>query len=177
MKSRSDLMSTEYGRIETNDEVVDVLFAVIIGEKTPRGISKRLKSTGSVVRSKLQFLKKSKVVIKDKWDYSPDWTGIYKAMMKALQVVLDGYEKIRKGSTRKIRANVKSYFSEELVRNILTTYSKAYLNGFPKLSMRLILDNFLSQLAQSDEERAKKIDPKLVFVRKELKKLPSAWNV
>lgn len=166
-------MSIEYGKIEENSEIMDVLFAVIIREKTPKSISKKLKVNGSVVRSKLQFLRKKRLLIKDKWDYSPDWDSIYRAMQKAFLLVLDDYEKIKKGSTRKLRKNAKEYFSKELLVSIVKVYSTIYFYGYEKLSFKEMLRSFLTQLARTERKRIRRINPKLLKVKETIERIPT----
>jgi len=54
---------------------------------------------------------------------------------------------------------------------ILKVYSNIYFYGYEKLSMEEIAKSFLSQLARADKKRIKKIDPKLLEVQRQLKKI------
>lgn len=166
-------MSVEYRKIEQNTEVMDVLFAIIKGEKTPQSISKKLKVSGIVVRSKLQFLRKNKLVIKNKWDYSPNWDGIYLAMLKASKEAIVYYEKLSKKSLTSIKNNLRIYFPKELLSGIIEVYSTIYFNGYEKVSMKEMLLSFLAQLSKTDHKKILKRYPKLSEVLYHIQKIPT----
>jgi hypothetical protein len=155
-----------YGRLEESPEVIDVLYALLQGFDTPKKIQKKLKQDGSVVRMKLQFLRKNKVVIKDRWNYKPDWDRISIVMCRTMSSLLKERIKSRRIST-------KVYFKPELLKGIIRVYSAVYFAGYDKLSFRQMAEMFLDSMSHADGKRLEKLNPKLVKLKEILRKKPT----
>ena len=169
-----------YGDLENNSEVMDVLYAIIHGCKTPKEIVEKLKQNDSTIRSKLLFLRKNDVVLKDKWNYEAKWDVIYQRMLNAINDVLAYYisvaEYVSKRSAEELRMmkkDTKVYFPKKLILEILRVYSLIYFHGYRSLSMYEMMRGFLDQLPKTNDVRIKEINPKLLDVKKVLKDIPT----
>jgi len=169
-----------YKRIEENSEVIDVLYAIILGSRTPHEISKKLKQNGTTVRLKLMFLRNVGVVKKYKWNYEPNWTEICKRMLLAVREVLANYKIVAKDlkprelkKLQQISKKTNDYFSESLLIGILKSYGIAHFRGYQKLSMKEMAQMFLASLPNSDDKGLVKIDKKLLELKEILQKIPS----
>lgn len=173
-------MVSRYTKLEENNEVVDVLYAIATGISSPKDITKKLKQKGSTIRTKLQFLKKNNVVRKDKWSYEANWDNIYRKMLNALNDVLNYYKSLAKNSSKEsvtklthIKNNIEDYFPKEVLLGILRVYSAIYFQGYEKSSMRDMVQVFLNQLRNTEDSRINKINPKLLEVKKVLIGIPT----
>lgn len=90
-----------FRKIEDASAVMDVLYAIVLGYKTPKEIGKRL-GQGAYIRPKLQSLRENKIVVKEKWNYQPNWNVIYEKMLKALEEVLNYYESISQKHAKRV---------------------------------------------------------------------------
>jgi len=92
-------------------------------------------------------------------------------MLQSLQDVLEYYNLLARKQGKRMSKNLWKMFSKEVLLGILKVYSNIYFYGYEKLSMEEIAKSFLSQLARADKKRIKKIDPKLLEVQRQLKKI------
>jgi hypothetical protein len=123
-------MTTRYERFEDNDKVMDVLFALIIGENTVKGIMKRIKQPQQTVSGKLKFLIDSNVVIKKKWKFEVNWKELHKKCSKTAVEVLKELSKTR---NFKMKIDVKSIMTEKVVKELFTMHSKLHFKFKSKI--------------------------------------------
>ena len=169
----------KYSKLENNSEVMDVLYAIVLENKSQKEIVRKLKQKRSTVSSKIWFLKKNKVIKKERWNFYPDWDNIYKKMLNALDDILDHYISIARNLEQdpskellKIKKNTDAFFTKETLSGILKVYSLIYFYGYEKLSMRDMIYSFLNQLRKVNDRRIKRIDPKLLNIKKVISEIP-----
>ena len=167
-------MPTHYRKIEDSSEVMDVVYALVLGINTPKEIAEKL-GKGSNVRSKLQFLRKNKVVVKDKWKYDINWDGVSRKMTDATKQIISSYSKLADNTNKKrlqeINVNIKSYFPKTLLMGILKLYAVAYFEGgYDKTSLKEMMQTFLSQLPNAKDEDILRMNKKLMELKEVMKK-------
>jgi len=168
----------KYSKLENNSEVMDVLYAIVLENKSQKEIVRKLKQKRSTVSSKIWFLKKNKIIKKERWSFYPDQNNIYKKMLNALDDVLNNYISIARnldqdsGGLKKIKKNAAVFFTKETLLGILKVYSLIYFYGFEKLSMVEMIYSFLNQLRKVNDNRIRRIDPKLLSVKKAISEIP-----
>ena len=66
----------KYREFIMNDSVSDVFWYVINGCKSVKEIEKKLKQPQSTISEKLGFLVDEGVIVKEKWEFTPNWRKI-----------------------------------------------------------------------------------------------------
>lgn len=143
---------------EDRREVMTVFSCVVAGVGSVTKMSKVIKEVQPSVSAKLQWLRENGFVNKYRWKYEPNWSKILKSTQKIFQ------EELSK----------KIVVSDDLMKTILVGYSKLLLNGYPKLTLREMINKFLDQLYWSFDEELKdmvddKISSELVRIHNSLK--------
>jgi len=176
---------TLYRDFETNKEVSDVLFCIVAGHKTVKGMMKILKQPQSTISTKLQFLLKNKVVVKNKWEFDANWNKIYQVMYKvlkenspiALQLYVKSYiRKTFKIDDTKIKQlqdiikNIETYFPKDRLKRILEGYAKLFIQTKEKVSIQDVINQYFIGLIESDEG---KLDKQLSELKEIISKIPS----
>ncbi len=172
-------MPTHYANIEDNSEVMDVLFALLVGCSTPANIQTKLKS--GQVRNKLLFLRKEGLIIKSKWKYQPNNDTIYKTVLKTMSGTLAQYERISKnlnkpaGKIKTIRDKPATYFPRDVMLATVTLYAKAFFLGYDAVSFKDIAKAFLSKLAGSGSAKLIRDYPTLKAVKEAIRDVPTVF--
>ena len=171
-----------YLDIENSSDVIDVLCCIVLGYDNVKQITKILDQPQSTVSNKLQSLRKSKLVIKSKWEYKPNWPKIQEIMYKLLEknirvsVKPKTQKLLRKGRKKIVMKtiNPKDYFTDELLKLIIERYAQFYFATYEnKLSLDDLTIYFLVGLKNADDKDLRKLNIKLVELKKILIKIPS----
>jgi len=178
-------MVTRYSDIETNSEVTDVLFCIVLGYNTVKKLTEILKQPQPTISTKLKFLLQNKVVKKSKWNFEPNWSKIYQIMYKMLRenspVALQWYiksfvSKVFKIEDKKIKElervvkNIKLYFPEARLRKILEGYAELFMHSREKASLQDIINKYFVGLIESDKN---KLDRQLSELKEIMNGVPS----
>jgi hypothetical protein len=156
-------MVTRYVKFEDNSEVMDVLFCVVLGNDSVERIQETLKQAQSTISTKLTFLRKKKIVKKKKWVYEVNWQTLYKIMYS----VIEDFLKLR---AKGIAKRVRYYFPESRLKKILIGYSILFLEeNWLKQTIREIVKDYFLSLMRTDDRQLRKIDPKLLELKRKLK--------
>jgi len=166
-----------YAKVEESSEVVDVLYAIVLGSKTPKEIEGKLRQSDVKVRQKLLFLRQSKVVNKDKWEYTINWVVLSRKMLNVTKELMEHYIGFSEGKNKKgleeIKNNLKEYFPKPLLVGIFKSYSMAYFKGYEKLSLGEMMKTFLKQLRNIEDKKLKSLNKNLLELKNILKDIPS----
>ena len=180
-----DSMVTRYSDIETNSEVTDVLFCIVLGHNTVKGLTKILKQPQSTISTKLKFLLQNKVVTKSKWNFEPNWNRICQIMYKILKenspLSLQLYVKSYIGKTfkidddkikqlQKVVKNIKLYFPEERLRKMIEGYANLFIQTREKVSIQDIINKYFVGLIESNKD---KLDRQLSELKEIMNEIPS----
>jgi len=176
---------TLYRDFETNKEVTDVLFCIVSGHKTVKEMMKILKQPQSTISTKIQFLLKNKIILKNKWEFCPNWDRIYQLMYKvlrenspiALQLYIKSYikktfniddDKIQQ--LQNVVKNIENYFPEDRLKRMLGCYAKLFIRTKEKASVQDIINQYFIGLIESDKS---KLDRQLSELKEIISKVPS----
>ena len=119
-----------YGNIEENKDVVDVLFMVIAGHGNVKSMTKYLRQKQNTISMKLTFLRKEKLVTKDKWNYNPNWNGLIKLFRNLLIYGVNKNSAYKEGfldMSKKGFKDFEKYFPDSFIKNFLESYATNYL--------------------------------------------------
>jgi len=153
---------TKYSQFEQNNEIMNVLFAIINGKKTVNEIVKALKEPQSTVSSKLQFLRENDVVIKQKWNYDVNWDKLNKIFLRELRNQMKAWLKDER--------NINKFmvlFNEKRVKSILKEYATlCIIKGKTRnMSMEYIINDYFHGLAETEDKELRKIDKRFVELK------------
>jgi predicted transcriptional regulator len=154
---------TKYSQFEQNNGVSDVLFNVIEGRNTVKGIMKILGQPQSTVSSKLQFLRKNNIVIKDKWKYEPNWRELNRIFLEEVRRQMGEWMKDRKQINRFIKL-----FNEERIKSIIRAYSVPFVlnkDMRSEASMQNIVSDYFYGMSEMEDKDLKKIDESFVELK------------
>jgi len=153
---------TKYSQFESNNEVMDVLFAIINGKKTVNEIVKALKEPQSTASSKLQFLRENDVVIKQKWNYDVNWDKLNKIFLKVLRNQMKAWLKDEKKINKFI-----VLFNEKRIKSILKEYATLCIikGKMRNTSMEHIINDYFHGLAEIGDKELRKIDKRFVELK------------
>jgi len=154
---------TKYSNFESNNEVMNVLFAIINGKKTVNEIVKALKEPQSTVSSKLQFLRENDVVIKQKWNYDVNWDKLNKIFLRELKNQMKVWLKDER--------NINKFmilFNESRIGSILREYATlCIIRGKTKsVSIQQIINDYFHGLAETEDKELRKIDKRFIELKK-----------
>jgi len=181
-------MVTRYSRIEDNAEVMDVLYCIILGHNTVKKLKDILKQPQSTISTKIQFLLKNKVILKNKWEFYSNWNNTYQVMYKilkenspiSLQFYVKSYiRKVFKISDSKVKQlekvikNIELYFPEERLKRIVEGYAKLFIQNKEKASIQDIINQYFVGLIGLDKDSIKELDEPLRELYSIMKKVPS----
>ena len=154
---------TKYASFESNNEVMNVLFAIINGKKTVNEIVKTLKEPQSTISSKLQFLRENHVVIKQKWNYDINWEILNKIFLRELRNQMKMWLKDETKTDKFI-----ALFNENRIRNILREYATlCIIRGKTKnISIQQIINDYFHGLAETEDKELEKIDKRFIELKK-----------
>jgi DNA-binding transcriptional ArsR family regulator len=170
-----------YAEFEENSEIMDAFYCIILGYGNVKQMVKILKQPQPTISSKLMFLRQNKIVKKEKWSYIPNWVRIYQKMYELLK---DNIRVSLNPKTKRIfkenknlqnkNINPRDYFTDELLRFIVERYARLYFaTDEGKFSLNEIVLYFLVGLKNANDRDLKKLNPKLVELKRILIKIPS----
>ena len=119
-----------YGNIEENKDVVDALFMVIAGYGNVKSMTKYLGQRQNTISMKLTFLRKEKLVMKDKWKYAPNWKEITKLLKGLLIYGVNKNSAYKMGfldMSKKDFRDFEKYFPGDFIKKFLGSYAVNYL--------------------------------------------------
>jgi DNA-binding transcriptional ArsR family regulator len=153
---------TKYSQFETNNEVMDVLFAIINGKKTVNDVVKALKEPQSTVSSKLQFLRENDVVIKQKWNYDVNWNNLNKIFLRVLRNQMKAWLKDDRSINKFI-----VLFNEKRIKSILKEYATLCIikGKMRNTCMEHIINDYFHGLAETDDKELRKIDKRFAELK------------
>jgi DNA-binding transcriptional ArsR family regulator len=153
---------TKYSQFEQNNEVMNVLFAIINGKKTVNDVVKALKEPQSTVSSKLQFLRENDIVIKQKWSYDVNWDKLNKIFLRELRNQMKAWLK----DETKIN-KFMILFNESRIGSILREYATlCIIRGKTKsASIQQIIIDYFHGLAETEDKELRKIDKRFVELK------------
>jgi hypothetical protein len=154
----------KYKRFKYNPEVMDVLCCVILGYNRVSDMMKILKQPQSTISEKLRFLKKNKVVKKNKWVFEPNWSRLVNIVRKEVHSVLKFY-------VGKSEKKFMELFDEERIKNIIKTYAQMAVEEktieFINIS-EVVWRYFLGLTQVEEEELEKEVDKRFVILKKKI---------
>ena len=203
----------DYSDFKNNSEVVDVLSYVIYGEygainisPTPPKFSvkrmvKKLKQPQSTVSTKLKFLIENEVVIKDKWDFKPNWKVLVRLFQKeAKDLFKDIVYSLGKGSgfvilkgddsnmrkehdSRLNKATamlevVPVIFNECRVKTICEGYADTFVDGYlEKMSLHELVEAYVDALKRLDTSEFKNFGKDIVSVKEFFNEIGNSYDM
>jgi len=146
-----------YRPLPENAEVVDVLCSVILHYDNVSSIMKILKEPQSTVSEKLRFLKKNRVISKNKWEFEVNWDELLKLLRSLVKKELIGLSK----------KHLKLF--DGRLKRIMEVYSAMVIElGHKPKSLRDIVWMYLLGVCQTDNKELEKADKGFVKLKKEL---------
>lgn len=156
---------------------MDVLYCIVLGYGNVKQIIKILKQPQSTISTKLQFLRKKRIVNKNKWTYTPNWTNICSIMGYLIEECLTHHRSFCKavsGNSKKSKKEahelwkiidkIEDYFPKDLLKKILIAYASFYFHSSSfritptKRSLTDIVQYFLVSLTKQFEKPVKHLD-------------------
>lgn len=176
----------KYKHFLVNKEVMDVFCCVIDGNNTVKSIMKTLKQPQSTISEKLRFLVKEGVIIKDKWNFKPDWEIIkdrfqyaireyFRMDLDFLKGTLDKKDKRSKEiliEAVDLINNLPNIFNERRVKRIVEEYSDSLHNTYlDKLSLNDLVELYLNILRRIDTTKFKRFGKDITRIKRFFNKL------
>ena len=163
-----------YGNIEENSDVTDVLFMVIAGHGNVKLMRKYLRQRQNTISMKLQFLRKEKLVVKNKWSYSLNWKKITKLFRDLLIYGVNKNSAYKKGfldMSKKDFKDFEKYFPDNFIRKFLESYAMNYLyfgvaQKLEAPSLEKLADDTTLHLWFLSPSKLRKINPKFEDLKK-----------
>jgi len=162
-----------YENMGENKDVVDVLFMVIAGHGNVKLMTKYLRQKQNTISMKLAFLRKEKLVVKDKWSYSPSWNGITKLFRELLIYGVNKNSAYKEGfpdMKKKDFKDFEKYFPDSFTRKFLESYAVSYLyfgvpQGLEPPSLEKLADDTILHLWFLNPSKLRKINPKFAELK------------
>jgi hypothetical protein len=125
---------------------------------------KILKQPQSTISEKLRFLRKNKVVKKNKWIFIPNWSKLVNIVRKDVHSILKFY-------VGKSKKGFMELFSEERIKNIIKTYAKMVIKEkmIELVSIsEVVWKYFLGLTQMEDKELEKEVDKRFAILKKKI---------
>jgi hypothetical protein len=168
----------KYKPLEYNSEVMDVLSCIILGYNRVKDMIKILNRPQSTISEKLRFLRKSKVVVKKKWIYEPNWEELISLLRKHVKNIIELYvEKKRE------REKFMKLFDDKRLKNMLNIYVNMHFEKINKnrkeekiqlikqTNLFVIIWEYFLGLTQMEDEELRKIDERFLILKNKIKAL------
>jgi hypothetical protein len=169
-----------------NKEVMDVFCCVVDGKNTVKSIIKELKQPQSTISEKLRFMVKEHIIIKDKWNFEPNWKMIinefqclireqFRIVFEIVKYEVD--KKNKKGNETMIELielmnNTPQIFNEKRIKRIVEEYSDSLLNCYlEKMPLSELAELYLNTLKRIDTSKFKSFGKDILKIKEFFNKL------
>ena len=149
-----------FAKFEDSKELFEMLCLISTGLDTVSKIQGKTKMKQSTVSNRLMILRESDILYNKRWVYHINWNKVIEIFKKVVEDETRNDTAVKYIKTKVKPRKISEYFTDDLIKNIIVSYGYLILDGYERMNLKQLINNFLDWVSIASEETLKNVDKK-----------------